>query len=67
LKEETKPSKYNKERGITISLSAITRMKEIPYSTRGGLYKLFNNPNDIDHQEYNKVIDKAQSIWNEIT
>jgi hypothetical protein len=65
--KETSPSKYNKKRGITISLTQIVKLKDIPYSTRGGLYKLFNNPNDIDHKQYNEVVDKAQSILDEIT
>lgn len=59
-KQETKPSVYSKERGLTISL--IQAGAYVQY-TRDGLYKLFNNPNDIEHKKFNILIDRAQLLY----
>jgi len=64
LKEET-PSKHAKLRGLTISLKKAGEINKIQTYTPDGLYKLFNNPNDIDHKKFNMIIDNAQIVFEE--
>ena len=53
-------AKYSKKRGLTISLAKAANY--VGY-TRDGLYRAFNNKNDIDHRKFNSLIDKAQRLW----
>ncbi len=54
-----------KRRGLKISLTQVSKLKAVGY-TRWGLQKMFRNPNDINHEKFDRVIDKAIEICKKI-